>query len=42
MKKFLSGILFLLISVFIFADSSASVEGVIEVAGKVELPAGYF
>lgn len=42
MKKFLSGILFLLISVFIFADSSASVEGVIEVAGKDELPAGYF
>lgn len=42
MKKFLSGILFLLISVFIFADSSASVEGVIEVAGKNELPAGYF
>lgn len=42
MKKFLSGILFLLISVFIFADSSASVEGVIEVAGKEELPAGYF
>ena len=38
MKKFLSGILFLLISVFIFADSSASVEGVIEVAGKDELP----
>ena len=37
MKKFLSGILFLLISVFIFADSSASVEGVIEVAGKDEL-----
>lgn len=42
MKKFLSGILFLLISVFIFADSSASIEGVIEVAGKDELPAGYF
>lgn len=42
MKKFLSGILFLLISVFIFADSGASVEGVIEVAGKDELPAGYF
>lgn len=42
MKKFLSGILFLLISVFIFADSSASVEGVIEVAGKDDLPAGYF
>lgn len=42
MKKFLSGILFLLISVFIFADSSASVEGVIEVAGKDELPTGYF
>lgn len=42
MKKFLSGILFLMISVFIFADSSASVEGVIEVAGKDELPAGYF
>ena len=42
MKKFLSGILFLLISVFIFADSSASVEGVIEVAGKNDLPAGYF
>lgn len=42
MKKFLSGILFLLISVFIFADSSASVEGVIEVVGKDELPAGYF
>lgn len=42
MKKFLSGILFLLISVFIFADSSVSVEGVIEVAGKDELPAGYF
>ena len=42
MKKFLSGILFLLISVFIFADSSASVEGVIEVASKDELPAGYF
>lgn len=42
MKKFLSGILFLLISVFIFADSSASVEGVIEIAGKDELPAGYF
>lgn len=42
MKKFLSGILFLLISVFIFADSSASVEGVIEVAVKDELPAGYF
>lgn len=42
MKNFLSGILFLLISVFIFADSSASVEGVIEVAGKDELPAGYF
>lgn len=42
MKKFLSGILFLLISVFIFAVSSASVEGVIEVAGKDELPAGYF
>lgn len=42
MKKFLSGILFLLISVFIFADSSASVEGVIDVAGKDELPAGYF
>lgn len=42
MKKFLSGILFLLISVFIFADSSASVEGVIEVAGKDELPVGYF
>lgn len=42
MKKFLSGILFLLISVFIFADSSTSVEGVIEVAGKDELPAGYF
>ena len=42
MKKFLSGILFLLISVFIFADSSASVEGVSEVAGKDELPAGYF
>ena len=42
MKKFLSGILFLLISVFIFADSRASVEGVIEVAGKDELPAGYF
>lgn len=42
MKKFLSGILFLLISVFIFADSSALVEGVIEVAGKDELPAGYF
>ena len=42
MKKFLSGILFLLMSVFIFADSSASVEGVIEVAGKDELPAGYF
>ena len=32
----------MLISVFIFADSSASVEGVIEVAGKDELPAGYF
>ena len=42
MKKFLSGILFLLISVFIFADSSASIEGVIEVAGKDDLPAGYF
>ncbi|WP_296664336.1 MULTISPECIES: SPOR domain-containing protein [unclassified Treponema] len=42
MKKFLSGILFLLISVFIFAESSASIEGVIEVAGKDDLPAGYF
>ena len=42
MKKFLSGILFLLISVFIFVDLSASIEGVIEVAGKDDLPAGYF
>ncbi|UKI54702.1 MAG: hypothetical protein L6V90_08475 [Treponema succinifaciens] len=44
MKKsfFIWNFIFLLISVFIFADSSASVEGVIEVAGKDDLPAGYF
>lgn len=42
MKKFLSGILFFLISVCVFADTGAFIEGVIEVAEKDELPAGYF
>ncbi|MGN0730039.1 SPOR domain-containing protein [Treponema sp.] len=42
MKKILSGILILLFSVSLFAEPQGAVEGIIEVAGKDDLPAGYF
>lgn len=42
MKKILTGIVCLLAPVLLFADSSSAIEGIVEVAAKDELPAGYF
>lgn len=42
MKKILTGIVCLLAAALIFADSSGAIEGAVEVAGKGDLPAGYF
>ncbi len=42
MKRFFFVILFLMGSFSLFAESAKSIEGVVEVAGKGELPSGYF